>query len=195
MSVVAQVDGVDYVRYEKEPQLCALSDLIAVELSEPYSIYTYRYFLLQWPEHCYLAMLDGKTIGGIICKLDDHRGALRGYIGMLVVEKSHRKRGIASQLVSTAIASMVAKGCQEVVLETEVSNQGALNLYQKLGFVRDKRLCRYYLNGGDAFRLKLFLQDPATITATKIPPTSTIATPTSTSRSTTITASSSSSCI
>ena len=36
------------------------------------------------------------------------------------------------------------------------SNTGALNLYEKLGFYRDKRLLRYYLNGGDAFRLKLW---------------------------------------
>jgi ribosomal protein S18 acetylase RimI-like enzyme len=32
----------------------------------------------------------------------------------------------------------------------------ALRLYEQLGFVRDKRLYRYYLNGVDAFRLKLW---------------------------------------
>jgi peptide alpha-N-acetyltransferase len=41
-------------------------------------------------------------------------------------------------------------------LETEYTNQGALGLYQGLGFIKDKRLYRYYLNGIDAFRLKLF---------------------------------------
>ena len=30
-------------------------------------------------------------------------------------------------------------------------------LYEKLGFLRDKRLQRYYLNGVDAFRLKLLI--------------------------------------
>jgi peptide alpha-N-acetyltransferase len=43
-----------------------------------------------------------------------------------------------------------------VVLETEFTNLGALGLYQRLGFIKDKRLYRYYLNGVDAFRLKLF---------------------------------------
>ncbi|EJW82615.1 N-acetyltransferase 12, partial [Wuchereria bancrofti] len=44
-----------------------------------------------------------------------------------------------------------------VVLETEVTNSDALRLYSNLGFIREKRLFRYYLNGVDAYRLKLFL--------------------------------------
>jgi peptide alpha-N-acetyltransferase len=42
-----------------------------------------------------------------------------------------------------------------VTLEAEVTNKGALALYGRLGFIRAKRLYRYYLNGVDAFRLKL----------------------------------------
>lgn len=52
---------------------------------------------------------------------------------------------------------MMELGADEIVLETELTNVGALNLYEKLGFIRDKRLHRYYLNGMDAFRLKLWL--------------------------------------
>lgn len=47
---------------------------------------------------------------------------------------------------------MKEDGCDEVVLETEVTNKGSLALYERLGFIKDKRLCRYYLNGVDAFR-------------------------------------------
>lgn len=46
----------------------------------------------------------------------------------------------------------------QVVLETEVTNPIALSLYEKLGFSRDKMLFRYYLNGVDAIRLKLWLR-------------------------------------
>lgn len=48
----------------------------------------------------------------------------------------------------------------QVVLETEVTNRAALCLYENLGFVRDKYLHQYYLNGVDAYRLKLWLRDP-----------------------------------
>jgi N-alpha-acetyltransferase 30 len=57
-----------------------------------------------------------------------------------------------------AIRRMIQLNADEVVLEAEVTNKGALSLYENLGFVRDKRLYRYYLNGVEAFRLKLWLK-------------------------------------
>lgn len=48
----------------------------------------------------------------------------------------------------------------KVTLETEVTNKGALALYGRLGFIKAKRLFRYYLNGVDAFRLKLLFPRP-----------------------------------
>jgi hypothetical protein len=41
------------------------------------------------------------------------------------------------------------------VLETEVDNEAAIGLYSSLGFIREKRLYRFYMNGKDAFRLVL----------------------------------------
>ena len=67
--------------------------------------------------------------------------------------------GAASTLVHKSIERMVADECDEVVLETEVTNTAALALYENLGFVRDKYLHQYYLNGEDAYRLKLWLTD------------------------------------
>jgi len=77
---------------------------------------------------------------------------------MLAVDKRYRKRGIGKELVRRAIEAMDAEGCDEVVLETEITNLGAIRLYERLGFVRDERLFQYYLNGVDAFRLKLWLR-------------------------------------
>lgn len=46
------------------------------------------------------------------------------------------------------------------MLETEYDNAPALALYDSLGFMREKRLFRFYLNGKDAFRLVLPLASP-----------------------------------
>ena len=67
---------------------------------------------------------------------------------------------VGSTLVRISIWQMLTCGCDEVVLETEVTNIAALSLYENLGFVRDKYLHQYYLNGVDAYRLKLWLRDP-----------------------------------
>lgn len=152
-------DDVDIVSYESELQMPEIMRLIQKDLSEPYSIYTYRYFIHNWPKLCFLARHEGKCIGAIVCKLDIHRNAVkRGYIAMLAVDEKYRKRKIGSRLVRKAIQAMINDTADEVVLETEITNKPALKLYENLGFVRDKRLFRYYLNGVDALRLKLWLR-------------------------------------
>ncbi|XP_029454098.1 N-alpha-acetyltransferase 30-like [Rhinatrema bivittatum] len=150
---------IQYVRYESELQMPDIMRLITKDLSEPYSIYTYRYFIHNWPQLCFLAMVDDECVGAIVCKLDMHKKMFRrGYIAMLAVDSKYRRKGIGTNLVKKAIYAMVEGDCDEVVLETEITNKSALKLYENLGFVRDKRLFRYYLNGVDALRLKLWLR-------------------------------------
>jgi len=162
LSTTLVSDGISYVRYENESQMPDIMRLITKDLSEPYSIYTYRYFIHNWPKLCFLAMDEDKCVGAIVCKLDIHKKmANRGYIAMLAVDNNYRRRKIGSTLVRKAIRAMIldeASSCDEVVLETEITNTSALRLYENLGFVRDKRLFRYYLNGVDALRLKLWLR-------------------------------------
>ncbi|RPA79149.1 acyl-CoA N-acyltransferase [Ascobolus immersus RN42] len=146
---------------QQEPlQLSQIRKLISKDLSEPYSIYVYRYFLYQWGDLCYIAMHEGKFVGCVVSKLEPHRNvALRGYIAMLAVEEEYRGLGIASKLVRMAIDAMIEKDADEVALETEISNTAAIKLYERLGFLRSKRLHRYYLNGSSAFRLILYLKN------------------------------------
>lgn len=52
-----KADSLHYVSYgdEKEsPYLPAIRELISKDLSEPYSIYVYRYFLYQWGDLCFM---------------------------------------------------------------------------------------------------------------------------------------------
>jgi N-alpha-acetyltransferase 30 len=150
---------ITYKVYESELELPSIMKLIQKDLSEPYSIYTYRYFIHNWPKLCYLALYENKCVGCIVCKLDIHRQMIkRGYIAMLAVDKDYRKLKIGTTLVQKAIRVMIANQADEVVLETEITNQPALKLYENLGFVRDKRLFHYYLNGVDALRLKLWFR-------------------------------------
>ncbi|XP_014498303.2 N-alpha-acetyltransferase MAK3 [Vigna radiata var. radiata] len=154
-NVEFEASEIEYVSYGGEHHLPLIMNLVDQELSEPYSIFTYRYFVYLWPQLSFLAFHKGKCVGTVVCKMGEHRNTFRGYIAMLVVIKPYRGRGIATELVTRSIKVMMESGCEEVTLEAEVTNKGALALYGRLGFIRAKRLFHYYLNGVDAFRLKL----------------------------------------
>ncbi|KAF2457529.1 acyl-CoA N-acyltransferase [Lineolata rhizophorae] len=158
---VPELHFVQYHISKEEEYLPVIRQLISKDLSEPYSIYVYRYFLLQWPDLCYMAQdADQNLIGVVVSKLEHHRsGTHRGYIAMLAVEEAHRGKGIATKLVRIAIDAMAQRNADEIVLETEITNTASLKLYEGLGFLRSKRLYRYYLNGNTAFRLVLYLKE------------------------------------
>lgn len=50
-------DGITYVQYTSEAQMPDIMRLMKADLSEPYSIYTYRYFIHNWPHLCILVNL------------------------------------------------------------------------------------------------------------------------------------------
>lgn len=158
---------ITYTTYKDESQLAQIRRIIDKDLSEPYTVYVYRYFLHSWPQYCHLAVVHeleshgDKIVGAVVCKIEslELKKRTRGYIAMLAVDNDYRNRSIGSTLVANCVRSMICnENCDEVVLETEVTNTAALKLYEKLGFIRYKKRSKYYLNGIDAFRLILCVE-------------------------------------
>lgn len=59
-SNTSTLEGLQYVCYgtnKESPYLPAIRQLISKDLSEPYSVYVYRYFLYQWGELCFMVCL------------------------------------------------------------------------------------------------------------------------------------------
>lgn len=61
---------ITYTTYTEESQMNELKSMIDLELSEPYSIFTYRYFIYNWPSLTILAYIETEMVGVIVCKLD-----------------------------------------------------------------------------------------------------------------------------
>jgi len=120
-------EAVSYVDYTDESMLPDIQRLVSRDLSEPYSVYTYRYFLHNCPRFCICAYAPDPVepskqamIATIVCKLEGEGDAMQGYMAMLAVDKAYRKQGIGKKLVTMVIDRMVEDGCKEVMLETEV---------------------------------------------------------------------------
>lgn len=139
-------DGIIFVDYKDESRLEDVDRLVACDLSEPYSIFTYRYFLNRFPDLCILAFdqASGEVCGCVVGKIDSEEAApdamveatdknetnnissskdktaivQTGYIGMLAVSKSHRRKGIGKDLVRRVLQRMKDRGCESVTLET-----------------------------------------------------------------------------
>jgi peptide alpha-N-acetyltransferase len=134
---------IEYISYTDESMLKDVQKLVSKDLSEPYSVFTYRYFLHNWPFLCICAYItendtttssddmnaisnhdiktNKKLIGTIVCKLEGgEENNQSGYIAMLAVDVNYRKQGIGMKLVNAGIENMISMGCREVILETEV---------------------------------------------------------------------------
>lgn len=87
-----------YRLYQNTKDLDKIRKLIEDNLSEPYSSFTYHYFLHYFPQLCWLAVkeIDGEDLiqGVIMGRVGEHRGAKRGYIGMLAVETNIQGQGV-----------------------------------------------------------------------------------------------------
>jgi peptide alpha-N-acetyltransferase len=122
-------DELEYCDYTDESMLKGIMEMVSKDLSEPYSIFTYRYFLHAWPSLCicaYVKNSDGerRMVATVVCKLDkvedEGEARLVGYIGMVTVDASQRKRGVGKKLAKLGISRMYHLGCREISLETEV---------------------------------------------------------------------------
>lgn len=57
---------IDYVSYGGEHHLPLIMSLVDQELSEPYSIFTYRYFVYIWPQLSFLVISSFLLFSNIV---------------------------------------------------------------------------------------------------------------------------------
>lgn len=85
----------------------------------------------------FLVALDGETVvGTTIAGFDGHRG----WLHLVAVKPSHRRRGIATLLLREAERRLEALGCPKINLQVLAGNTAAVNLYKSLGFDVEDRV-------------------------------------------------------
>jgi ribosomal-protein-alanine N-acetyltransferase len=126
-------------------------------------------FPLPWPERSYryeltknpasnllVAEVDGiapkEVIGFVGCWLI----ADEVHISTLAVHPHHRRQGVGEKLLLAMLNWAVMQGAQIATLEVRVSNQSAIDLYKKQGFIIEGKKAGYYRdNNEDAYQMVL----------------------------------------
>lgn len=67
-----------------------------------------------------------------------------GHIGNLAVSAAYRRQGVAAMLLEALVAEAVKREMIGLTLEVRVSNQAAIALYEKYGFVTEGYRKNYY---------------------------------------------------
>jgi ribosomal protein S18 acetylase RimI-like enzyme len=79
-----------------------------------------------------LARADGRIVGYAICG----RSAERGFVQRLAVDPDVQRGGIGWDLMVDGLRWMHRRGVKRAVVNTQLGNQPALDLYERLGFRR-----------------------------------------------------------
>jgi ribosomal-protein-alanine N-acetyltransferase len=126
-----------------------------MSFSLPWPARSFHFELTDNPaSRCWVAEIDGRVVGMAV--------------GWMIVDEIHiatiathpdfRKQGIGEKLLSHVLQSAKAEGAISSFLEVRESNDGALRIYHKFGYVESGRREGYYKdNGEDAILMTLDL--------------------------------------
>lgn len=136
-------------------KLFDLPDVMRIErlsFNEEYPRGVFLVFLENNPDTFLVAEYNGNVVGYVMGYL---RPDLEGHIMSIAVDPAYRGNGIGSVLLSEVIERLINKGARYIGLEVRVSNENAINLYERFGFRKIKRIIGYYSDGEDAYYMLL----------------------------------------
>ena len=89
-----------------------------------------RFYLERNPGMSFVATVDGRIIGTILCGHDGRRG----FIHHLAVHQDYQRQGIASQLVQKSVAALQAIGIQKCHVFIFRLNKSGIAFWQANGW-------------------------------------------------------------
>lgn len=137
-------------------------DVNALTLPEHYSDYFYYEILKDFPSTFLIAELNGRVAGYIMCRMEYGLSmtkrfglAKKGHIISIAVLKEHRGRGIGTKLIHDALEEIRNENGKECYLEVRITNEGAIDLYKRIGFKVSSTLHGYYKDGESAYTMAM----------------------------------------
>jgi len=164
MQVILRNVGDCNLRRAEPSDLISVMEINLKTLPEHYSDYFYECLLAELPEAFIVAEVAGKHVGYIMCKTEfgfsnfKKLGFVKkGHVVSIAVLDDHRKKGIGNALVEESVNGVKLRKCDEFYLEVRCSNNDAVRLYEKLGFIIKQQLNAYYRDGEAAYLMAIEL--------------------------------------
>ncbi len=105
----------------------------------------------QWPQESYgkahslgqivlIAQVNGQVCGFLVARVTGDEAEILN----TAVDPTHRRSGIGSLLLTTAISEAQARNAKNIYLEVRESNSAAIAFYSRHGFAKTAQRCAYY---------------------------------------------------
>ncbi len=109
-------------------------------------------FSMPWPQQAVASELTNPLSLWLVAEND---GCFAGYVGSqavldeadmmnIAVSPAFRRKGVAQRLVLELVDRLAANAVRCLTLEVRASNESAISLYEKLGFIQVGRRPSYY---------------------------------------------------
>jgi len=109
--------------------------------ADPWSINAIAYEINQKHSVCLVAVTEnGRVVGHVSMRHIINEG----HISNIAVLKDYRRQGIGALLLEALIKEAIQREMIGLTLEVRVSNQAALSLYEKYGFIIEGYRKNYY---------------------------------------------------
>ena len=156
-------NGGDYsVRPCTAEDIPSVINVNALTLPEHYSDYFYYEILKDFPGTFLIAETGGEIAGYIMCRMEYGLSmtkrfglAKKGHIISVAVLQPHRGRGVGTRLIHDALEQIKRENGKECYLEVRITNEGAIELYKRLGFKVSNTLHGYYKDGESAYTMAM----------------------------------------
>lgn len=135
-------DGIGSYRWRglrsrrNEPLLASLLEVDAASFPPPWNLSPAAFGRACGATSEHVVLVRRRPAGDASAFAVVGRSATTAYLQRLAVHPSVRRRGLATLLVRHASAWAAARGADTLYVNTEPTNDAALSLYDRLGFVR-----------------------------------------------------------
>ncbi|MGQ9478853.1 MAG: ribosomal protein S18-alanine N-acetyltransferase [Thermoproteota archaeon] len=156
--MILALTGNVIIRQTEPDHIPGVIEINRSELPENYPPTFFMDLLERFPNYFLVAVVPqtGEVVGYVMCRIEigfPSEGGLtivkKGHIVSLAVKRHYQGRGIGTTLMKTVLNEMSHNNIDESFLEVRVSNEKAIRLYKKLGYVVVREIPHYYMDGSN----------------------------------------------